>query len=292
MNNQDKNNGVNKSVINWYPGHMAKAKREIKEKMNLIDIIYDVIDARIPKSSKIKDMEDILKDKPRILVMTKKDLCDMNVTIKWKEKYEKEGYAVVLVDLTTNEGLNELINKTKKLMKPIQEKRIAKGLKEKEVHIGVIGIPNVGKSTLINKLIGKKVAQTGNKPGVTKGINWLKTKSGFLLLDTPGILWPKLDDNEETLNLAVTGTIKTEILDINDIGFYLLTFLKEYYPKKIKERYNITISNNIDDLYEELANKMNFFTKNGEIDYEKISQKLYNDLTSGRLKGVTFDIWK
>ncbi len=279
-------------VIQYYPGHMVKAKREIKERINLIDIIYECIDARMPLSSKMKGMEEIIKDKPRILVMTKKDLCDLDETNKWAKFYENKGYKVMLVDLTNNDDYKKLIKLTNELAKPIQEKRKEKGLKNKEIKIGVVGIPNVGKSTLINKLAGRKVTSTGNKPGVTKQVNWLKTSNGFLLLDTPGILWPKIEDNTEALSLASTATIKMEVLNMTDIGGYLITFFKNYYKDILENKYKIEISNDPSEIFTAIAKKFNFFEKDGEIDYEKVSNKVYNDLVSGSLKGVTFDRWK
>ncbi len=290
MNNEEKN--LQKTNINWFPGHMAKTKRELKERINLIDIIYEVLDARMPISSKMKDMDDILNGKPKIIVMTKKDLCDIPVTNKWIKYYESKGSTVLLMDLTNNDDYKKLIKITHEVMNPIQEKRKAKGLKNKEIKIGVIGIPNVGKSTLINKLAGRKVASTGNKPGITKQINWLKTNNGFLLLDTPGILWPRLDNNEEALNLASTASIKTEVLNITDIGGYIISFLKNYYPHILEEKYNIQVQKDPQEIFFALAEKFNYFEKDGEIDYEKVSQKVYNDVVSGAIKGVTFDLWQ
>lgn len=284
------NNGENvaKNVINWYPGHMAKTKRELKEKIKLIDIIYEVIDARMPRSSKMQGMDEIIKDIPRIIIMTKKDLCDINETNKWIKKYENDGYEVVLMDLTNDNDYKVLINITKDIMKPINEKRKNQGLKEKEIRIGVIGIPNVGKSTLINKIAHRKVANVGNKPGITKQINWLKTEYGFLMLDTPGILWPNLGDNDDALALASTGTIRAEIINMTDIGGFLVSFYKRNYPNILTDIYKIELRDEIIEMMDDIAN-INHMYSNNEIDYEKVSIRLYNDLVSGKIKGVTFD---
>ncbi len=211
----------NKTNINWYPGHMAKTKRLIKENINLIDVVYEVIDARMPYSSKIIDIDELIKNKTRILIMTKSDLCDLEKTNKWVKYYENKGYNVLLVDLEHNKNVNKILTLTNELMKEKFEKDEQKGMLKRRIRALIIGIPNVGKSTLINRLVSKKVANVGNKPGVTKNLNWIRVNDKIELLDTPGILWPKLDE-KNAFNLASLTAIKEEVLPIYDVGEYIL----------------------------------------------------------------------
>lgn len=276
--------------IQHYPGHMAKTKRLIKEKYNLIDIVYEVLDARMPKSSKIKDIDELLKDKPRILVMTKYDLCDTEITNKWVDYYKKLGYHIVCLDLTKNDVTTKLINVTHELMKDLQQKRIEKGLSKKDIRALVVGVPNVGKSTLVNRLVGRKATLTGNNPGVTKNLSWLKTNSNILLLDSPGILWPKLDDETQALNLASLASIPIDILPIDRIAIYILQTLQKYYPKILKERYNIErINEDITITYDTIGRKIGAVVSGGEIDYDRVSRTILEDIKQERIKGITFD---
>ena len=276
---------------NWYPGHMAKTKRLISEKYDLIDIVYELIDARIPVSSKISNIDSILKNKPRLLIMTKSDLCDLEVTCEYVKHYEDKGYKVILANLNDSNIVRTIIDETNELMSSLQEKRTNKGLKEKEIRALVIGIPNVGKSTLINKLANRKVANVGNKPGITKNITWLKTNSNILLLDTPGILAPKIDSDMVFLNLASMGTIKKEILSPDEVAIHILKILNTYYPHILKERYKID-SVNIDDIlltYEAIGKNKGLLTKGGEVDETRVSELIINDIKQEYIKGITFD---
>ena len=289
MSNEEKS--FPKTSINWYPGHMAKTKRLISENIDLIDIVYEVIDARIPNSSKIKDIDNLLKNKPRILIVTKMDLCDEVETNKFLDKYKSEGYTVIPVDLVSGKNVNEIINKTKEVLKPLDEKRIRKGLKKRNYRALIVGIPNVGKSTLINRLVGKKATQVGNKPGVTKNLSWVRINNDIDLLDSPGILWPRLDNQEVALNLASMSAIKEEILSLSDISIHILNKLNDHYKDKLKERYNLDSVNKEDYLetLEIIGKKRGCLLKGGIVDYDKVYTVIVRDIKDANIKGITFD---
>ncbi len=287
----NENNVLNKSVINWYPGHMAKARRQIKENINMVDIIYEVVDARIPFSSKIKDIDDLIENKPRIMIMTKSDLCDDEKTKKWINYYENKNYHVVMVDLINNKGVNKILDETNILLSNLNEKRKEKGLKKRAYRALIIGIPNVGKSTLINRLVGKKAAITGNKPGVTKKLSWIRINKDVELLDTPGILWPKIDNSNQAYNLAAFSAIKEEILPLGKVACYILDVMNQKYKQNIVKRYDIN-NFNIDDVmptYDIIGKKRGCLLSGGKIDYDKVSSLIIKDLREGKLGKITFD---
>lgn len=280
-----------KTNINWYPGHMAKTKRLIKEKLDLVDIVYEVVDARIPRSSKIKDIDELIKNKNRILIMTKMDLCDLEQTNKWVKYYEDLGYKVILVDLINGKNVNKIVEETSKLMEEMNKKRIQKGLQTRKIRALVVGIPNVGKSTLINRLVGRKAVNVGNKPGVTKSLDWIRINKDIELLDTPGILWPRLDDAIVAYNLASMTAIKEEVLPIDRVCFYILKTLDEKYTDLLELRYGVTNYNEEElvDALDTIGKKRGCVVRGGEIDYEKVYQIVLRDLRDGLIGKVTFD---
>lgn len=291
MKKIENNGGFRKNNINWYPGHMAKTRREIKEKIDLIDIIYEVIDARMPISSKIVDIDDLVKNKPRILIVTKYDLCDQVETDKILDNYKELGYTVIPVDLVNGKNVNKIITASETLLKSMNEQRKNKGLKPRNIRALVIGAPNVGKSTLINRLVGKKAVSIGDKPGVTKNLGWIRIHKDIDLLDSPGILWPKLENQYQASILASLSSIKEEILDEQELAIFILKIMNDLYPEKLYERYkldNIDFEN-VEETLEKIAIKRGALKKGGIADLQKVYYIIIRDLKEENFGCITLD---
>lgn len=286
----DKNNKFKQ--INWYPGHMFKSFKEIDKNLKIMDLVFVLIDARIPSSSMNPQILKSLKHKPTIIIFNKMDLANQTNLNKWINHYETEGFACLAVDARNGRNINNIKTKVNELLKDKIERTLAKGLKIKNFKAMVLGIPNVGKSTLINTLANRKSAKVGDKPGVTKTAQWIKTEEGFDLLDMPGVLWPKLGDKKTGYNLAITGAIKDDILPLDDVVHHLITFMQNHYLKNLQERYSINIEQNSDfvEVLDIIGKARGALIKGGEIDYDRVYTIILNDLRSNQLGEVSLDI--
>lgn len=271
----------------WYPGHMAKAKKQVSEKLKYVDIVFELIDARLPLSSRNPMLDQIIQQKPRLLLINKSDLADAKQTKLWVNYFAAKGYPAIAINAQDNQGTKKIVPAAKEALKEKIARDKARGLKLRAIRAMVIGIPNVGKSTLMNRLVGKKIAVTGNKPGVTKGQQWLKMGSELELLDTPGILWPKFENPEVGRKLALTGAIKDQLIHLDDLALYGLEFFSRFYPAMLQERYKLTedeISLPTVDLLLLITEKRGF-----RDDYERGSEMFIHELRNGKLGGYTLD---
>ncbi|MEL7596697.1 MAG: ribosome biogenesis GTPase YlqF [Clostridiaceae bacterium] len=277
-------------AINWFPGHMAKTRREIKENLKFVDAVIEIRDARIVKSSKNPDIDDICKDKPRIILLNKSDLAEEKITKKWIEILSNEFVKVTTVNSLTGKGLNSIKPLLDGLLKEKHEKLKAKGLVNITTRVMVVGIPNVGKSSFINRMAKNNRAKVGDKPGVTRSKQWIKTKIGIELMDTPGVLWPKFEDEEVGLNLAFTGAIKDEIMDIETLALRLIERLQQHYPERLLERYKLdSLSDEALENMDNIAKKRGAVVSGGNIDYNRVAVLILDEYRGGKLGSISLE---
>lgn len=277
--------------INWYPGHMKKTMDNIRASLKLVDIVGEIIDSRIPISSKNPVIDDVLKDKPRIMILNKSDMADENETKKWLSYYRKKGYGAVVVDALHSKGLDKIYSVAKEMLADKFKKLEEKNLSSKTIRMMIVGIPNVGKSTFINSISKRKSAKIGDRPGVTKQVQWIKTRNDLELLDTPGVLWPKFEDERIGLHLAFTGAIKDEIMDIENLAFRFIDELNKRDVNILKNRYNLSEDSYEDTLYlmDEIGRNRGAILKKNEIDYFKVANLVLDDFRKVKLGRITLE---
>ncbi len=276
--------------INWYPGHMKKTKELVQKNLKLVDIVIELLDARIPFSSKNPDIDKLVGDKPRIVLLNKSDLCKKEDLDLWIAYYAKRGIKAITINSMTGAGVNKIAGECKNLTKGMRDKFSEQGRKTRGIRLMIVGVPNVGKSSLINKLSGRRSAQTGDRPGVTKGKQWVKIRGNMELLDTPGILWPKFEDQDVALNLAFTRAIKDEILDIETLGLKLIERLTEIAPNELMTRYKLEELGPMGiDTMEAIGRKRGFLMGNKEIDYTRVATTVLNEFREGKIGRITLE---
>ena len=273
----------------WYPGHMTKAKRQMQEDIKLIDLVIELVDARIPLSSRNPDIDELGKNKYRLILMNKADLADKEQTKKWAEYFKSKGFFVVSLDARTKNSMKSITDIVMEACKEKIERDRKRGIKNRPVRAMVVGIPNVGKSTIINSYAGKACTKTGNKPGVTKGKQWIRLNKNVELLDTPGILWPKFEDQMVGLRLALIGSIKDEILNIDELAMELIKYLIKNYSGIINARYEVDESKELTDIIVDIAKNRNCLLKGGEPDYSKAAALVIDDFRSGKMGCITLE---
>ena len=275
--------------VQWYPGHMTKAKRQMQEDLKLIDLIIELVDARVPLSSRNPDIDQLGQNKSRLILLNKADLADERQNEAWKEYFQKKGFHVVKVDSRNGSGMKTIQNVIQEACKEKIERDRRRGIKNRPIRAMVAGIPNVGKSTFINTFAGKACAKTGNRPGVTKGKQWIRLNKNVELLDTPGILWPKFEDQQVGIRLACVGSIKDDILNMEELALWLIEHLKKDYPGALEKRYGISEEGTAVEILGKIARARGCLKKGQELDYVKASGLLFDDFRGGKIGRVTLE---
>lgn len=276
--------------IQWFPGHMAKARRQVEEKLKLVDFVMELVDARAPLSSQNPMLQQVLQNKAKMIVFMKKDLADQQETDKWVAYFKAKEIPAIAVDVNDKADVKRVIQLAKELGRAKQEQLLKKGIQPRATRAMIVGIPNVGKSTLINRLANKKIAKTGDIPGVTKQQLWIKVKKDFELLDTPGILWPKFEDQIIGYRLAAIGTIKDQLLSLQDVAAFVIKYLQESYPVMLEARYPIDRNmEDMSDIFVAIGKQRGALESGGQVNFEKVSDIVLRDLRSGRLGNITME---
>ncbi len=284
-------NDAQKQVVQWFPGHMAKTRRLIKESLPFVDLVTEIVDARIPMSSSNPELEEMIGNKPRIVLLNKCDVADEKATQLWVDFYKTKGIYAIPVDCRTGKGLNAYLPLVRNVLKDKIRRNTEKGMVGKPLRVMVVGIPNTGKSSFINRMAGRNRAKVADKPGVTRSNSWFAVGSGIELLDTPGVLWPKFEDKAVGDKLAFIGSIKDEILDTETMALRLITFLKNDYPERLAERFKITDFGDKEnyEVLEMIGRKRGMLISGGEIDYERASVMLLDEYRAGKLGRLTLE---
>src|SRR5699024_10070207 len=276
-------------MIQWFPGHMAKARREIEENLKLVDVVVEIVDARTPKSSQNPMLQEVIKNKEKVIVLMKRDLADENRTLNWLDTLNDEHTKSIAVAANSQNDINKVIQLIESVGLEAQKRMTDKGVNRRPVRAMMIGIPNVGKSTLINRFVNRKIAKIGDRPGITKHQQWIKINKNFELLDTPGILWPKFDNPDDGKRLAILGTIKDNLIPAQDVTAFLLHYLFEFYPETIKERYEIKDVEDMWDVFETIGKKRGALESGGHINFDKVSQIVLKDFRTGKLGKISLE---
>ncbi|MCD8878444.1 ribosome biogenesis GTPase YlqF [Staphylococcus kloosii] len=280
-------------VIQWYPGHMAKAKRQVTEQLKKVDVVFELVDARIPYSSRNPMIDEVIQQKPRVVILNKKDMANLAELEKWETFFKEQGFYPVAVDAKHGKNLKQVEQAAIKATEEKFERERNKGLKPRAIRAMIVGIPNVGKSTLINKLANRAIAKTGNTPGVTKQQQWIKIGKSLQLLDTPGILWPKFEDQLVGKKLSITGAIKDSIVHLDEVAIYGLEFLKEHDYDNLVKHYNVDVAQDDDNLawFEAIGRRRGMLQRGNEVDYEAVIELIINEIRNAKIGTYTFDIF-